>query len=111
MEKLFREVRCVSIGKNDVKFIPENLVKKPGYLDKHGLMVQELPEKLSETKTEPLPEKDQDQVKEDKTEEKPLVEANKEESKPVTPVPVAEAKKEESKEKAPKPTGKIKVDA
>lgn len=111
MEKLFREVRCVSIGKNDVKFIPENLVKKPGYLDKHGLMVQELPEKLVETKTEPLPEKDQEQVKEDKTEEKPLVEANKEESKPVTQVPVAEVNKEEPKEKAPKPTGKIKVDA
>lgn len=110
MEKLFREVRCVSIGKNDVKFIPENLVKKPGYLDKHGLMVQELPEKLAETKTGPLPEKDQEQVKEDKTEEKPLVEANNEEPEPVTPAPVV-VKKEEPKEKAPKPTSKIKVDA
>lgn len=88
MEKVFREIRCVSIGKNDVKFIPENLVKKPGYLDKHGLMVQELPEKLAEIKAEPL-------QNEDKTEEKPLV----------------EAKKEGPKEKDPRPTEKIKVDA
>lgn len=95
MEKVFREIRCVSIGKNDVKFIPENLVKKLGYLDKHGLMVQELPEKLAEIKAEPLQKKDQEPVNEGKTEEKPLV----------------EAKKEGPKEKDPKPTGKIKVDA
>lgn len=112
MEKLFREVRCVSIGKNDVKFIPENLVKKPGYLDKHGLIVQELPEKLAEIKAEPFHKKDQEPVNEDKTKQKPLEEAKKEEPKPVTPAPVAEVKKEEDiKEKDSKQTGKIKVDA
>lgn len=89
MEKLFREVRCVSIEKNDVKFIPENLVKKPGYLDKHGLMVQELPERVTEAK-EPI--------------HVVPVEVAKEES-------VVEVNKEETKEKATKSTGKSKVDA
>lgn len=55
--KIEKEIRCV--GKNSVKFIPENLVKKPGYLLKHGLIAEDLGEtseilKLHKSTAEPL---------------------------------------------------------
>lgn len=40
MDKIQPEIRCV--GKGGVKFIPKNLVDKPGFLTKHGLEVEDL---------------------------------------------------------------------
>jgi hypothetical protein len=60
--KIQREVRCVSES-GVIKFIPENLVKKPGFLSKHRLAVQDI-EKEAETFETTVIEPEEDITKE-----------------------------------------------